>query len=533
MTTSNGNRYDDSVLADSSLYVESDVEESFISSHDDSTIGTAEGKGKNAQDNPSLLGKDIEPVDAVDDAMLGITSPYPKIAGVAVRNGDEEAADVIEPTADSERDFEKKCRSASRKPVLPAEYASDDVAAQDPDSNTSLICDDEDKDLAIAVPALRDTAEGRDDKDSGCGGTEGGGLCACLAKRNGRGYLILAGLALLIMIIFIPVGVLVPRQEASSSGGGDTTNSSDPMSPMATASPTTSAPTSSPTTATPTVSPTVTSKPTATFRPTPAPTTQTPTQVPTTSPTEQPSFQPSTTFSPTRGSQVASIVLASSVAARMGVPEYSAILNTPSTPQNKALEWLRQWEKNVFLDIGGSDVELTRRVLQRYSLTVADFALHPRATTEPFMAHPLMDECDWPGVTCNKTLAELSNTSASTTITKVVWANQGLSGEIPDELSLLHSSLEVLDLGENSLYGQIPDSLYDLTSLKSLYLHQNSLSGSISDRVSNLGELVNLLLGNNMLNGTIPQGLGSPGRGNNARPLRMYFLFVVRAERCV
>jgi len=122
------------------------------------------------------------------------------------------------------------------------------------------------------------------------------------------------------------------------------------------------------------------------------------------------------------------------------------------------------------------------------------------------------DECAWVGITC------AFNTS---TVTKVIWSESMLMGNIPADVGLL-SSLTVFDLADNMIAGSIPSSLYSLTDLKDLFLHNNRLTGTLwSDGINNLQALVNVYLGDKLLTGPFPQGFAAESRARS-RPLRKY-----------
>ena len=104
---------------------------------------------------------------------------------------------------------------------------------------------------------------------------------------------------------------------------------------------------------------------------------------------------------------------------------------------------------------------------------------------------------------------------------------------IPSELGKLKDTLQYLDLSGNSLGGDIPSDIWDLTELLSLRLygneltgtipadiknltklqklslHLNKLSGNIPSEITQLSELQTLALYGNELTGTLPPGLGS------------------------
>ena len=181
--------------------------------------------------------------------------------------------------------------------------------------------------------------------------------------------------------------------------------------------------------------------------------------------------------------------------------------NDPTSPESRAVQWLATQEEGT----GWDPVRLS----QRYALLTLDFAAHTgrRRQLQATFATAGADECTWEGVTC------ATNTSI---VTKVVWAEQDLTGHISPEVGLL-KNLTYLDLAENALTGPIPESLYDLIHLEYLYLHDNQLTGTISESIANLYSLINLYLNHNQLSGSFPVGLGSVSRGSR-RPLSTLLL---------
>ena len=78
-------------------------------------------------------------------------------------------------------------------------------------------------------------------------------------------------------------------------------------------------------------------------------------------------------------------------------------------------------------------------------------------------------------------------------------------GEIPDSLGAL-KSLKVLNVSHNKLSGRIPDTFGDLKDIESLDLSHNNLSGEIPESFGKLIQLTVLDLSNNKLTGKIPNG---------------------------
>ncbi|ONK79096.1 uncharacterized protein A4U43_C01F2900 [Asparagus officinalis] len=86
-------------------------------------------------------------------------------------------------------------------------------------------------------------------------------------------------------------------------------------------------------------------------------------------------------------------------------------------------------------------------------------------------------------------------------------AGNKLYGGIPHTIGNL-TSLTVLYLNNNSLSGSIPSSIANLTSLTVLYLYNNELTGSIPPSIGNLISLTSFALDTNQLSGSIPHSIG-------------------------
>ncbi|MCK5523998.1 MAG: hypothetical protein KAI83_12775 [Thiomargarita sp.] len=116
--------------------------------------------------------------------------------------------------------------------------------------------------------------------------------------------------------------------------------------------------------------------------------------------------------------------------------------------------------------------------------------------------------CSWRGVSCG----------GDGHVTGLILRNNKLSGSIPESLSNL-SNLKSLVLGSNQLSGSIPESLGNLSNLQRLFLFRNQLSGSIPESLGNLGNLKSLNLSSNQLSGSIPESLGNL---SNLEYLKLY-----------
>ncbi|KAJ4840139.1 hypothetical protein Tsubulata_041844 [Turnera subulata] len=83
-----------------------------------------------------------------------------------------------------------------------------------------------------------------------------------------------------------------------------------------------------------------------------------------------------------------------------------------------------------------------------------------------------------------------------------------LSGNIPREIGLL-VSLNNLWLASNSLSGLIPDSIGNLRNLSKLTLYDNQLSGSIPMEIGYLRSIKDLVISLNNFTGKIPSSIGN------------------------
>lgn len=89
---------------------------------------------------------------------------------------------------------------------------------------------------------------------------------------------------------------------------------------------------------------------------------------------------------------------------------------------------------------------------------------------------------------------------------KLTLSNNSLSGEIPTSFTTL-PNLEVLSLNQNQLSGEIPSDIGDWKSMRWLHLNNNQLSGSIPTSITGMTYIEVLTLNDNLLTGDFPEGL--------------------------
>ncbi|KAL5834490.1 hypothetical protein ACOSQ4_013987 [Xanthoceras sorbifolium] len=135
---------------------------------------------------------------------------------------------------------------------------------------------------------------------------------------------------------------------------------------------------------------------------------------------------------------------------------------------------------------------------------------------------PSTTPCTWFGISCNitgsvikinitnfglnGTLHEFSFSSFPN-LEYVDLAMNSLYGNIPPQIANL-SKLVYLDLSTNQFYREIPPEIGRLTNLQVIHLVQNQLNGSIPREIGLLRSLNDLALYSNQLHGPIPASLG-------------------------
>lgn len=180
-------------------------------------------------------------------------------------------------------------------------------------------------------------------------------------------------------------------------------------------------------------------------------------------------------------------------------PQAEENLVNHSTPQYEALRWITEKAQD------NPSFYTDRRLLQQYSLSSFFFAT---GASSKWNMHSVLteysDECKWYGVECGKKGSNLENMITSIHIPAI-----GISGTLPNDLSILSSSLSSLVISGNSLTGSIPYTIGQLTLLTNLELSGNELSGSIPKSIGELTSLLFMDLSQNVLGSTIPDEVGA------------------------
>ncbi|KAL2482841.1 Leucine-rich repeat protein kinase family protein [Forsythia ovata] len=86
----------------------------------------------------------------------------------------------------------------------------------------------------------------------------------------------------------------------------------------------------------------------------------------------------------------------------------------------------------------------------------------------------------------------------------LIVGNNPLKGILPDSVQNLSSSIEMFNIENGQIYGQIPNGIGNMSSMLSLVLNGNNLTGNIPSEIGYLRQLQRLYLSNNKLKGHIP-----------------------------
>ena len=144
----------------------------------------------------------------------------------------------------------------------------------------------------------------------------------------------------------------------------------------------------------------------------------------------------------------------------------------PPTPQQRANEWVQA-------DPNDSTFSTSQR-MQRYAMATLYYATQASdywLYSEDWLSYT-DNECDW-----------FSNSS-----------------EYPCNTTT--GALEILDLPENNLTGQLPEEIGYLRSLKQVFLPYNFLQGTLPSQIGSLANLEDLDLRSADLQGTVPTEIG-------------------------
>ncbi|XP_028806348.1 probable LRR receptor-like serine/threonine-protein kinase At3g47570 [Neltuma alba] len=96
-----------------------------------------------------------------------------------------------------------------------------------------------------------------------------------------------------------------------------------------------------------------------------------------------------------------------------------------------------------------------------------------------------------------------------TKLENLILSTNKFGGLLPDSIGNLSTQLIRLYLGDNQIYGTIPETLGRYTNLIALVLEYNQFTGSIPASFGKLNNLQILGLGRNQLSGEIPASLGN------------------------
>lgn len=231
-----------------------------------------------------------------------------------------------------------------------------------------------------------------------------------------------------------------------------------------------------------------------------------------------------------------------------------------SSPESLALQWL-VLEDPLKLDAAKAEDQF--QITQRYALVSLWYNSDFTWANETNWLQG--EECDWYGISCISLVAPseaASDVSRSgggmQVVTRINLEGNNVQGNIPPDLALLtfvtslnladnviegtipaslvqmnsleellldrnllvgdisgynfgplSGGLQLLDLSSNGFTGNLPPSLWELTTLEFLVLDNNDFAGPLSAKIGNLTQLTRLTAGRNQLSSTIPAAVGT------------------------
>ena len=181
------------------------------------------------------------------------------------------------------------------------------------------------------------------------------------------------------------------------------------------------------------------------------------------------------------------------------LPESLSKLEDPTSPQFRALEWLKSNSPTV-------DELKVKPIAQRYVLAVLYFSTNGEEWLDNTGWLSSDEECEW---FSTSTSSKNNVCDRSGRVTEINLRSNNLNGILPSELVLLAENLTRIQVNGNTLSGTFPSFVGEMTNLVRFHAHWNLLSGTVP---TNLGELSSSLLslrvGHNDFVGTIPRQLG-------------------------
>ena len=178
------------------------------------------------------------------------------------------------------------------------------------------------------------------------------------------------------------------------------------------------------------------------------------------------------------------------------LPESLVKLEDPTSPQSRALEWLR-------LNPPTESESKFRPVIQKFVLLVFYFSTNGDGWFNKMGWLSTNEECKWFSTASSGSICDQHGR-----LIEIDLRSNNLNGSLPMELVLLKEHMKRIRVNGNSLKGTLPSAIREMTNLERFHVHWNSFSGTIPTYLGGLTALKSLRLGHNDFVGTIPWQLG-------------------------
>lgn len=187
-------------------------------------------------------------------------------------------------------------------------------------------------------------------------------------------------------------------------------------------------------------------------------------------------------------------------------------LDTPDTPQNKALLWMTTDMYYADIPTDPHNYNASFPFIQRYVAVVLYYALNGENwVNQCEFLNTATSECDWnfylpPTGTQEQGVTYGIQCNNNQEISDILLSSNNLKGQLPAEIGDL-LGLQHLSLYDNAVTGWLPSRMQALDELWFVQLQQNQFTGAIPSWITQLDTLEYLGLRDNMFTGTIPYTL--------------------------
>lgn len=182
-------------------------------------------------------------------------------------------------------------------------------------------------------------------------------------------------------------------------------------------------------------------------------------------------------------------------------------LTYPAMPEDRPENLALQWLINEPLQLATETATDKFRLRQRYALLTIWFQ-STQSWNRATGWLEATDECDWFGISCNRTNYG-NEPSVQNAVIAIDLPSNNLHGNISSDLGLLRS-LRRIDVCCQTLTGSLPEALAQWTDLDYVHIGDNSFSGTLPESIGNWWSRIEEVgFDSNRFGGTLPESIGN------------------------